>query len=379
MMRRGVYVIRPEDAGRVPDATVMRLSRRQLLGMAATLLASRPRAALGQPRVPIADMHSHYGLITRRIADSGLAEDMRAQGVAIVAWTNVPDGPWLRVTSTGIEQASEPTPGDIAKRFASVLDRMKAYATDQRLRVVLTPSDVDACLGGEAGIVLASEGADFLEGRLDGLDSAYEKGLRHLQLVHYIRTPVGDFQTTSPTHKGLSPFGQQVVKACNAKGILVDVAHSTAPSVEQALALSTAPLVWSHGWVEGDGGSWQDPYGYLKRRLSVALAKKIAARGGVVGLWGFGLSRPGQGWTVTRGDTKGYARELARLADTIGPDHVAFGTDIEGMGPNWTVNDYGHLRKVVDHLYEMKVDPSVIERLAYKNYARVLKAALSPS
>ncbi len=111
----------------------------------------------------------------------------------------------------------------------------------------------------------------------------------------------------------------------------------------------------------------------------MALAKKIAARGGVVGLWGFGLSRPGQGWTVTRGDTKGYARELARLADTIGPDHVAFGTDIEGMGPNWTVNDYGHLRKVVDHLYEMKVDPSVIERLAYKNYARVLRAALSPS
>ena len=78
MMRRGVYVIHPEDAGRVPDATVKRLSRRQLLGMAAILLASGPRAALGQPRVPIADMHSHYGLITRRIADSGLAEDMRA-------------------------------------------------------------------------------------------------------------------------------------------------------------------------------------------------------------------------------------------------------------------------------------------------------------
>lgn len=379
MMRRGVYVIHPEDAGRVPDATVMRLSRRHLLWMAATVLASRPLTALGQPRIPIADMHSHYGLITRRIADSGLAEEMRAQRVAIVAWTVVPDGPWIRATSTGIEQTREPAAGDIAKHFTLVLDRMKAYVADQRLRMVLTPADVDACLAGESGIVLASEGADFLEGRLDGLDPAYEKGLRHLQLVHYIRTPIGDFQTTPPTHNGLSPLGQQLVKTCNAKGILVDLAHSTGPSVEQALGLSSAPMIWSHSWVEGDGGSWQDPFGFLQRRLSVSLAKKIAARGGVVGLWGLGLSRPGRGWTVARGDTKGYARELARLADTIGPDHVAFGTDIEGMGPNWTVNDYSHVRSVVDHLSEMKLDSSVVERIAYRNYARVLKAALSPS
>ena len=353
------------------------LTRRRLLQLATTLLASGSLPAFGQSPIPIADMHSHYGLISRRIADSSLAQDMRAQHVLIVAWTAVPDSRWIRATNTGIEQASEPAPGEIERHFTAVLDRMKAYAVAQQLRVITKPADVDAALAGDPGIVLASEGADFLEGRLDGLDPAYAKGLRHLQLVHYIRTPIGDYQTKPPTHNGLSPLGQQLVKACNAKGMLIDLAHSTGPAVEQALALSTVPMIWSHSWVDGDGGSWQDPIGYLQRRLSVSLAKKIAARGGVVGVWALGLSRPGAGWPVTRGDTKGYAREVMRLVDTLGPDHVAFGTDIEGLGPNWTVNEYSHLRAVVDHLYEMKLDPSVIERLAYRNYARVLKAALA--
>jgi membrane dipeptidase len=75
-------------------------------------------------------------------------------------------------------------------------------------------------------------------------------------------------------------------------------------------------------------------------------------------------------------DTRGYAKEIASLVNKIGADHVAFGTDIEGVGPNWSVNNYTHLRSVVDHLQDMKLDSSVIERVAYGNYARVLKASL---
>ncbi len=146
--------------------------------------------------------------------------------------------------------------------------------------------------------------------------------------------------------------------------------------IDRALEIAKAPLIWSHSWVQGDGGSWQDPYGFLRRQLSLAHAKKIAARGGVVGLWAFGLSRPGSGWTVSPGDTRAYAREIASLVDKIGADHVGFGTDIEGVGPNWALNDYGHLRSVVEHLQEMKLADSVIERIAYANYARALKAAL---
>ena len=351
------------------------MSRRRVLQAALALFIS-PHAVRAQQRMPIADMHSHYGMITRKLAESGFAENMRSQRVAIVAWKLVADGRWIRSTSTGIEQVSEPAPGDLARYFSAALDRMKSYVAEHKLRTVLTPADVDACIAGEAGIVLASEGADFLEGRLENLDAAYEKGLRHLQFVHYIRTPVGDFQTARPVHNGLSELGKRLVEACNAKGILVDLAHSTAPAVDQALELAKAPPIWSHGWVDSQGGDWRDQYGYLSRRLSLALAKKIAARGGVVGLWGLGLSRGGPGWNVGARDTRAYARELASLVNKLGADHVALGTDIEGVGPNWSVNDYGHVRTVLDHLQEMKLEASVIQRVAYGNYARVLKAVL---
>ena len=251
------------------------VSRRRLLQMAAALFVAGPSAALAQAKTPIADVHSHYGMVTRTMADSGLAADMRSQGVVLVAWKAIADQSRIHRTTVGIEQKSEPGPGDLARHFESTLGRMKAYVASEGLKTVLTPADVDACLAGEPGIVLACEGADFLEGRVEALDAAYARGLRHLQLVHYIRTPVGDFQTSSPRHGGLSAMGRALVQACNAKGVLVDLAHST------------------------------------------------------------------------------------------------------GAGEGWSVNDYAGVRAVVDRLQGLKLGSSVVERVAYRNYARVLKAALT--
>ena len=96
----------------------------------------------------------------------------------------------------------------------------------------------------------------------------------------------------------------------------------------------------------------------------------------MIGLWALGLSRPGAGWSVGARDTRAYANELAGLVDKLGADHVALGTDIEGVGPNWAVNSYTHAREVLDHLRDLKLGASVIQRVAYGNYARVLKAAM---
>lgn len=359
------------------------MNRRSFLRATASLLAASPLALWAQSRVPIADMHSHYGLITRKLADSGFADDLRAQGVALVAWKHVADGRWIRGTRTGIEQYRDPAPGDIARYFNQRLRQMQAYALEHQLRVVRTRADVDTCVAGHAngaaGVVLASEGADFLEGRVEDLRVAYEQGLRHLQFVHYIRTPVGDFQTVAPVHNGLSEMGKRLIEACNAQGVLVDLAHSTGAAVDQALEIAKAPMIWSHSWVDMEEGNWRDTHGFMRRRLSLAHAKKIASRGGLIGLWGLGLTRPalpGQGWSVGARDTRGYALELASLVNMIGADHVALGTDIEGVGPNWAVNSYADVRRVIEHLEGMKLGAAVVEKVAYENYARVLKSAL---
>jgi membrane dipeptidase len=360
------------------------LRRRTLLQAALPALAFGPSAVRAEVVIPIADMHSHFGILQRTaLPSASFASDLRAQHVALIAWSLPSDLRWIREGETGIAQVSVPGAGELQAFFTDRLGRMRAYVQRSGLRLVLTQADVDACVAGESGVVLASEGADFLEGRVADLGAFYDRGLRHMQLVHYIRNPVGDLQTGPPAFNGLSDMGKQLIEACNDKGILVDLAHSSAAAVDQALAVAKAPVVWSHSWVDKSGGVPGDAYGYLQRRLSLDQARKISANGGVVGLWGLGLPRPGPShtpgegnWTVARGDTRSYARELANLVNWLGAEHVGIGTDMEGVGAGWSVNNYDHVRGVIETLQDMKLPSSVIEQVAYKNYARVLRAAL---
>ena len=75
-------------------------------------------------------------------------------------------------------------------------------------------------------------------------------------------------------------------------------------------------------------------------------------------------------------DTQGYARELASLVNKIGADHVALGTDVEGVGSNWAVNSSADQRRVIEHPEGMKLGAAVGEAAAYGNYVWALKAAL---
>ncbi len=56
---------------------------------------------------------------------------------------------------------------------------------------------------------------------------------------------------------------------------------------------------------------------------------------------------------------------------------MAIGSDIEGVGRNFAVNDYAQVREVIEALETLKLPASVIEKVAFANYARVLKAALA--
>lgn len=328
--------------------------------------------------IPIADMHSHLGILERSKFPADLASDMRNFRVALVSWKLVSDAPWLRSTFTGIEQRAQPTPAELWSYFETGFKRMLAYAQQTGLELIKGKSDIERALAAQPFIIMASEGADFLGGDISLLDKAFKMGLRHLQLVHYIRSPVGDFSTEAPIHGGLSAMGKNLISACEELGILVDLAHCSEAAIEDALDVAKKPLVWSHGWVEGSGGSYRDRFGFQRRRLSIAQAKQISAKGGIVGLWGFALDRPISGWNVALQDHTGYARELEKLANLLGADSVALGTDLAGVGDNWSVANYRDVREVIAAL-ERSMPKESVEKIAALNFARVLKAVLPSS
>ena len=66
---------------------------------------------------------------------------------------------------------------------------------------------------------------------------AHNRGIRHVQLVHYTPNDIGDFQTGATVHRGLTSFGAEVIRACHRLGFVCDVAHATEDTVKQARPL----------------------------------------------------------------------------------------------------------------------------------------------
>ena len=326
--------------------------------------------AFAKDPIYIADMHFHIFFPPDPNSErlKPLARRMAEGGATLVAWSLVGDLLWMQPTSRGLKQKGEPKAGETAAWFQRDLARIKVYLAEQSLKIVRTPADVELALKGDPHVVLSVEGASFLDDGLAQVQAAYDQGIRHIQLVHYIQNAIGDFQTEAPRHNGLSDFGKKVVEECNRLGILIDLAHCSEAAVSQALAISKAPMVWSHSSVtRARKPHWSMP-AWQARQLSLEGAKAIAAKGGVVGLWTLR--------TDVGSSLEGYADRLAEMADWLGEDHVAFGTDINGLvGP--AISNYADLRRVVDYWQRRGVSEARIRKMAMENYARVLRQALA--
>jgi membrane dipeptidase len=158
------------------------------------------------------------------------------------------------------------------------------------------------------------EGGDFLEGRIAAVQEAYDAGVRSIQLTHYRVNELGDIQTETPRHGGLTPFGKDVIREMNRLGMVVDVAHLTHDGVRAAVEVSRKPVILSHT-------VFDVPFA---RAVTREHARLVAERGGVVGV--FPVNVGYQGFS-------GYIEHIARMIGAVGVDHVGVGTDMDGIVP----------------------------------------------
>ncbi|MBX3512045.1 MAG: membrane dipeptidase [Xanthobacteraceae bacterium] len=320
--------------------------------------------AFAQTPVFVGDMHVHSFFANSKYHLRPFAQSLAAGNATLVAWSLVGDLLWFDVKT--YKQKSVPAAGETLGWFQRELGRIRAHLAEQRLKTIRTAADVDLALRGAPHIVLSVEGANFVENDPARVKLAYDAGIRQLQLVHYTGNSLGDIQTEAPQHRGLSETGKRVVAECNRLGMLIDLAHSSEATTRAALEVSRVPLVWSHGSVAKQlvpsTAIWR------RRQLSLDLAKEIAKKGGVVGLWALA---PDVGKTA-----ESYADRVLELAEWLGEDHVAFGTDINGLGLYASLSNYGDLKGVVEHWQRQGVPEAKIRKLAIGNFARVLKTAL---
>lgn len=296
-----------------------------------------------------------------------MAKTLANGQATLVAWKIVGDGAWFAQTPPH-KQTGDPKPGQALARLRQHVGWVKAHLAEEGLKLALTAQDVDIALKGEPRIVLSVEGAAFIENDPARVKIAYDLGVRHMQLVHYIRNPLADFQTEPQVHGGLTDLGKDVIAECNRLGILVDLAHMAPAGVAAAIAASKTPVIWSHGSVtNGPEPNWK-MITWKARQLPLATAREIAKAGGVVGLWAL---RADVGY-----DPSSYGSRLLEMAKWLGDAHVAFGTDINGLGSHATLNNFVDVRRVIESWQARKVPEHRIRLIASENYGRVLKQAM---
>ncbi|MBI2739452.1 MAG: membrane dipeptidase [Rhodospirillales bacterium] len=223
-----------------------------------------------------------------------------------------------------------------------------------------TAAELSGARASRPSIIVSSEGADFLEGRIERLDEAYQRwALRHLQLTHYRPNELGDIQTEPSVHGGLTAFGVEVIRRCNQLGIVVDVAHGTYELVKKAASATTKPLVLSHTSLTERPAAWT-------RRILPDHARAIAATGGVIGIWPVLAYFP---------NIVAYADGFAHMVDVVGINHVGLGTDQLGLPGGSTMPSYADLPQLAAAL-RGKFSPEETAKLLGGNYRRVFAASL---
>lgn len=339
------------------------------LGLAACAPAPAPApAARWSPGPTItADLHSHAGrlIIPRDGRDRPflpVAAPMRTGGMALVCLAVVADTPATHVENGRIQAWRTPNAGELYAWSQHTFARAHRLAAEQGLAIVTDGASLDAASPQRPSVVIAAEGADFLEGMIDRVDEAYERHqLRHLQLTHYRVNELGDIQTEAPVHGGLTDFGAAVIKRCNARGLVVDVAHGTYDLVKRAAEVSTKPLVLSHTSLATEPAPFS-------RRITPDHAKIIAGTGGVVGIW------PPMGIFP---DMAALAHGMARMVDVVGIDHVGLGTDMLGLLSPAVFANYDQLPSLAQALADAGFHPDEVGKLLGGNYVRVFRASIA--
>jgi len=208
------------------------------------------------------------------------------------------------------------------------------------------------------GALLAIEGLHALEGEIAHLDTLIDAGYRMMSPTHLHDNALGG-SSTGLEKGGLTDFGRQVVRRMERRNVIIDLAHASDAAIRDVLALTERPVVVSHTGVRATCPS--------PRNLSDAQIRAIAAQGGVIGV-GF--------WerAVCGSRPRDIARAMRHVADQVGVEHVALGSDFDG-----TVTvpfDATGLPHLTAALLESGFTPEDIQKIMSGNIIRFLHETL---
>ena len=131
-----------------------------------------------------------------------------------------------------------------------------------------------AMKAGKIASLIGMEGGGSIGGSLAVLRQMYALGARYLTLAHYKTTAWADSSNDVARNGGLSDFGKQVVREMQRLGMLVDLSHCSEDTMNDALDVAGAPVVFTHSNARAIDGH--------PRNVPDAVLDRLKANGGMV-------------------------------------------------------------------------------------------------
>jgi membrane dipeptidase len=329
-------------------------------GQAAAVPAAPPSADLvARARAihatnPVIDGHNDYPWALRE-TDPG--RDFARADITGAVPALMTDIPRLRAGGVGAQFWSVYVPSDMQGREA-VRATLEQIDTVHRMtrrwpevfELALTADDVERIMRkGRIASLIGMEGGHSIDSSLATLRMMHALGARYMTLTHSANVPWADSATDTPAHGGLTRFGEEVVREMNWLGMLVDLSHVSPETMEDAVRVSAAPVIFSHSSAKA--------LNEVPRNVPDAVLRLLPKNGGVVMITfvpGF-LSK-----TVTAYNRM-LDEERARLKAQPGMDEATLKAAEQAWraqhpAPRATVADIAdhidHVRKVagIDHI-----------------------------
>ncbi|HSO66165.1 MAG TPA: dipeptidase [Ornithinibacter sp.] len=366
--------------------------------------AHRIRALLAEH--PVVDGHNDLPWEARE----RVGYDWSRLDIATAGQPTHTDLPRLRAGGVGAQFWSVFVPahlqGDAA--VAATLEQVDAvhamtrrYAAD----LALATSVADVALArsqGRIASLMGAEGGHSIDCSMGTLRMLFALGVRYLTLTHNDNVPWADSATDEPVLGGLSPFGREVVREMNRLGMLVDLSHTSAGTMRDALDTTAAPVVFSHSSARavcdhprnvpddvlerlaGNGGLCMVTF--VPRFVSQAVRdwdldadEAAAAEGidtdddGVHDPWLARRRRTHRAPTATLDDVVAHCEHVR---DVAGVEHIGLGGDYDGVDvlPEGLEDVSGYPR-LLAALADRGWSDDDLARLAGGNALRVLGAA----
>ena len=272
------------------------------------------------------------------------------------------------------------------------------------LQLATSAAEVERAMkAGRIASLLGMEGGHAIGQSLAVLRQMHGLGVRYMTLTHSKSLPWADSATDKPQHGGLTDFGRDVVREMQRIGMLVDLSHVSEATMNDALDVSKAPVIFSHSGARAVGTH--------PRNVPDAVLDRLKDNGGIVmivTLPAF-VSDAVRDWSSRQAGEKARLEALhtgnpdaakAALADwekanpipraTIpqvadhidrvvrraGIDHVGLGGDFDGMDQVVEgLEDVSKYPALFVELARRGYSQADLEKISSRNMVRVLRAA----